>query len=272
MAVAASSPSVWLHADAYERYMGRWSRQVAPPFLNWLDRPPGQRWVDVGCGTGALSAAILARSAPAGVTGVDPSEGFLRKAREQLGDRVALRCASGDALPLVNGCSDVTVAALMLNFADRPQAVVSEMARITASGGVVAAYVWDYGGRMDLIRGYWEAARELDPGVDSQDTGPRVALCRPEPLARLFAQCGLVGVATQAVDVRLHFAHFDDYWQPFLGGQGPAPAHAMALPEARRDRLRDRLRERFAAGEGVAFELGARAWAVRGTVSARLRC
>jgi SAM-dependent methyltransferase len=264
---ASLAKPVWLHADAYERYMGRWSRQVAPPFLRWLDRPAGQRWVDVGCGTGALSAAVLARCAPARVTGVDPSEGFLRKAREQLGDRAELHCASGDALPLAGGCSDATVAALMLNFAADPAAVVKEMARVTAAGGCVAAYVWDYGGRMDLIRGYWDAARELDPTVQSQDTGPRVALCRPEALAALFEQCGLAQVATRAVDIAMHFANFDDYWQPFLGGQGPAPAHAMGLPAPQREQLRERLRQRFAARAGDAFELGARAWAVRGIVA-----
>jgi SAM-dependent methyltransferase len=267
MAAALEIKPAWQQADAYERYMGRWSRQVAPPFLRWLDRPADQRWVDVGCGTGALCAAILARCAPRGVTGVDPSEGFLRKAQEQLGGRVGLHCAAGEALPLASGCSDVTVAALMLNFAADPRAVVAEMARITAPGGCVAAYVWDYGGCMDLVRGYWEAAREQDPGVQTQDSGPRVALCRPEALTALFEQCGLTEVDSRAVDISLHFANFDDYWQPFLGGQGAAPAHAMALPAPQRERLRERLRQRFAP-TGDAFELAARAWAVRGVVAA----
>lgn len=265
MTTAETQPA-WRHADAYERYMGRWSRQVAPPFLRWLAPQSALRWLDVGCGTGALCAAILARCAPTSVVGIDPSEGFLRKAHEQLGERVRLECAAADALRLPDGAVDVTVSALMLNFAPDADAAVREMRRVTADGGIVAAYVWDYTGRMDLIRSYWDAARELDPTVQSQDTGARVAICRPEALAALFERGGLADVTTQGIEIALPFVNFDDFWQPFLGGQGPAPAHAMSLPEAARERLREMLRERLPPRADGSIELGARAWAVRGVV------
>lgn len=254
----------WRHAEAYERYMGRWSRQLAPPFLRWLGMPAGSRWLDVGCGTGALSAAILARCAPLAVTGVDPSEGFLRKAQEQIGDRVRLECASADALPLRDGQVDVTVSALMLNFAADPQAALAEMVRVTVAGGTVAAYVWDYAGRMDLIRTYWDAARALDPGVQSQDVGARVAICQPPALQALFEGAGLRAVATDAIDIPMDFASFDDYWQPFLGGQGPAPAHAMGLTPPARARLCELLRARLPQRADGSIRLAARAWSVRG--------
>jgi len=257
----------WRHADAYERYMGRWSRQVAPPFLQGLAAAPGRRWLDVGCGTGALSAAILARCAPAAVVGVDPSEGFLRLAREQLGERARLECAAADAMPfLPDAAVDITVSALMLNFAPDAGAALAEMARVTAPGGQVAAYVWDYAGRMDLIRLYWDAARELDPQVQSQDTGARVAICNPDALAALFAGAGLRDVRTQGIEIAMPFHDFDAYWQPFLGGQGPAPAHAMSLAEPARAALRERLRSRLPTRPDGSIELRARAWAVAGVV------
>ena len=142
----------WERGDPYEQYVGRWSRRVAPQFLSWLGIPAGHRWLDVGCGTGALSAAILDHCAPVSVIGVEPSEGFLDKAREQLGDRVLLRRGSAAEIPLDDDTVDVTVSGLVLNFVPNGRAAVSEMARVTAPGGTIAAYVWDYSGKMELMR------------------------------------------------------------------------------------------------------------------------
>lgn len=175
-------------------------------------------------------------------------------------------------MPLTDANSDVTVSALMLNFAPDAEAVVREMARVTEAGGMVAAYVWDYGGRMDMIRAYWDAARGLGSGLPAEDTGTHLALCCPDGLDALFTECGLLHVETQAIDIEMHFVSFDDYWQPFLGGQGPAPAHAAGLSEAQRARLREALRQRFAPRGDEAPTLAARAWAVRGTVPAQPRC
>ena len=257
----------WERGDPYEQYVGRWSRRVAPLFLSWLSIPAGRRWLDVGCGTGALAAAILDQCSPSSVAGVEPSEGFLEKARERLAGRVLLHRGSAAEIPLEAGSVDVTVSGLVLNFAPDPRAALAEMARVTVPGGTVGAYVWDYAGRMEMMRAFWDAAVELDPAAAAMDEGRRFPLCRPEALADLFALAGLRGVAVTALDIATHFSSFDDYWGPFLGGQGPAPAYAMALDAAARARLRDRIRERMPLRADGSISLTARAWAVRGTVA-----
>ncbi len=154
----------WERGDPYEQYVGRWSRRVAPQFLSWLNIPAGHRWLDVGCGTGPLSAAILDQCAPVSVIGVEPSEGFLEQAKAQLGNRVLLRRGSAAAIPLDDRAVEVTVSGLVLNFVPNGLAAVSEMARVTASGGTIAAYVWDYSGKMELIRHFWDAAVRAQSG------------------------------------------------------------------------------------------------------------
>src|SRR5512145_1244497 len=155
----------WERGSPYEQYVGRWSRRVAPVFLSWLSVPAGRRWLDVGCGTGALCAAIADRCSPASVAGVEPSEGFLRTAKENLAGRVALHQGSATAIPLGDASVDVVVSGLVLNFVADPRAALAEMARVTADGGTIAAYVWDYPGRMDLMRIFWDAAVDLDPAA-----------------------------------------------------------------------------------------------------------
>jgi ubiquinone/menaquinone biosynthesis C-methylase UbiE len=150
----ATTTDKWQSGDAYERYMGRWSRQLAPRFLRWLDVAPARRWLDVGCGTGALCSAILERCAPSALTGVDPSAGFLATARSRLPDHVELRQAPAAALPLADAAVDVTVSALVLNFVPDAAAALREMVRVTVPGGVVAGCVWSYADRMELIRSY----------------------------------------------------------------------------------------------------------------------
>ncbi len=257
----------WHGGDAYERYMGRWSRQVAPRFLDWLDAPPGRRWLDVGCGTGALCAAILAQCTPTAVTGVDPSAGFLASARGRLPADVALHQAAAGALPLPDAAVDLSVSGLVLNFVPDAHAALHEMVRVTAAGGTVAIYVWDYAERMDLIRRYWDAAAQVDPAARARDQGERFPLCRPQALTAAFEGVGLRQVTTSAIEIVLRFADFDDYWQPFLGGQGPAPAHAMSLDEASRERLRESLRASLPRQADGSLQLAARAWTARGTVA-----
>ena len=194
----------------------------------------GKRWLDVGCGTGALCASILDHCSPFSVVGVDPSEGFLEKAKEQLAGRVMLQRGSAAEIPLCDTSVDVTVSGLVLNFLPNPHAALSEMARVTVSGGTIGAYVWDYAGKMDLMRFFWDAAIELNPDAAAMDEGVRFPICRPGPLADLFASSGLQGVEVTAIDILTPFTDFEDYWRPFLGGQGPAPAYAMALDETAR--------------------------------------
>lgn len=256
----------WERGSPYERYVGRWSRQVAPGLLSWLDLPAGRWWLDVGCGTGALCAAILDQCAPAAVTGVEPSEGFLATARTNLAGRAALHLGSATAIPLADASVDVVVSGLVLNFLPDQRAALLEMARVVGSGGWIAAYVWDYAGGMEPMRFFWDAALELDPGAARLDEGVRFPLCRREALGELFAGAGLEDIATTSIEIPTPFADFDDYWQPFLGGQGPAPAYAMALSEGARLRLRDRIRVRLPIAADGSIALTAHAWAVRGRV------
>jgi SAM-dependent methyltransferase len=249
--------------------VGRWSRGVAPLFLSWLNIPPGRRWLDVGCGTGALCASIIDHCSPASVSGVEPSEGFLKTAKENLDGRVTFHQGNATAIPLDDTSVDVVVSGLVLNFVPEPRAALAEMARVTSNGGTIAAYVWDYSGKMELMRVFWDAAVELEPGAAKLDEGVRFPLCRPDALEKLFTEAGLQGVEVKAIDIPTPFANFDEYWQPFLGGQGPAPAYAMSLEETARARLRDRIRERLATEANGAILLTARAWAVRGTVTKR---
>ena len=258
----------WERGDPYEQYVGRWSRRVASPFLSWLNVPAGRRWLDVGCGTGALSAAILDECSPVSVVGLEPSEGFLEKAKGRLGARALLRRGSAEEIPLEDGSVDVTVSGLVLNFVPDGRAAVSEMARVTTAGGTIGAYVWDYAGTMELMRHFWDAAVELDPDAATLDEGARFPVCRPEALTGLFSGAGLRGTDVTAIDIATCFASFEDYWRPFLGGQGPAPAYAMALDATGRARLRDRVRARIPPQADGSVSLTARAWAVRATVAA----
>jgi SAM-dependent methyltransferase len=255
----------WEQGNPYARYMGRWSRALAPHFLDWLDVPDGLRWLDVGCGTGALTEAVVARCAPAEVIGVEPSAGFLSIARERLGNRATLVEGHASAIPLPDHAVDVVVSALVLNFVPDPRAGLQELRRVARPDGTIAACVWDYAGRMQMIRTFWDAAVELNPYAKSSDEGVRFPICNPDALVELFAQAGLIGIASTALEIETRFADFDDFWQPFLGGQGPAPAYLMALSEPDRLRLRDRLLERLPVREDGSIVLAARAWAVRGT-------
>jgi SAM-dependent methyltransferase len=261
-----SRKDVWASGAAYEPYVGRWSRLVAREFLAWLAMPPRAHWLDVGCGTGALSETLLQLVAPARLTGIDRSDGYVAYARQQVRDERA-RFMAGDAqhLPFDSGTYDSAVSGLVLNFVPQPQRAVAEMARVTRPGGNVACYVCDYAGEMQLMRYFWDAAVALDPAAGPLDEGQRFPLCRPEPLAALFRGVGLRGVAVRAIDVRTNFRDFDDYWSPFLGGQAPAPGYAMSLRNERRAGLRERIRATLPISTDGSISLIARAWAVRGS-------
>jgi SAM-dependent methyltransferase len=264
--MSSSPPSdAWASGAAYEPYVGRWSRLVAQEFLDWLALPPDCAWLDTGCGTGALSQTILQMAAPRNVTGVDRSADYLAYLRPLIADRRA-RAGVGDAqaLPLETSTYDAVVSGLVLNFIPQPRQAVREMARAARSGGVVAAYVWDYAGKMQLLRHFWNAAAALDPAASELDEGRRFPICQPAPLEELFQQAGLQHIVVKPIDISTDFRDFDDYWLPFLGGQGPAPGYAMSLSEERRAVLRDRLRGALPFALDGSIPLVARAWAVRG--------
>jgi SAM-dependent methyltransferase len=256
---------MWASGAAYEPYVGRWSRLVAREFLGWLAVPPAKRWLDVGCGTGALTATIVAIASPSHVDAVDASEGFVGYAREQVPDpRVRFGVADARALPSEDASYDAVVSGLVLNFVADPARAVEELVRVARARAPVALYVWDYAGRMELIRCFWDAAVALDAGARELDEGRRFLICRPEPLALLFRDTGLREIETRAIDVPTVFRDFDDYWTPFLGGMAPAPGYAMSLDERRRAALRERIRATLPTQPDGSIHLTARAWAVRG--------
>ena len=262
-----TSPSdTWASGAAYEPYVGRWSRLVAREFLAWLGAPDGGRWLDVGSGTGALSQTILETAAPRAVRGIDRSDGFVAFARAQVRDeRASFETGDAQALPVQTGEFDVAVSGLVLNFVPQPERMAAEMARAVRPGGTVAVYVWDYAGKMQLMRHFWNAAAALDPAAVALDEGRRFPVCQPGPLAQLWRGAGLAQVETRPIDIATDFKDFDDYWTPFLGGQGPAPGYALALSEERRAALRERLRAALPVAIDGSIPLVARAWAVRGT-------
>ena len=263
---ALARMDVWASGAIYETYVGRWSRLVAREFLTWLAVPPNRQWLDVGCGTGALSQTILHMAAPRTVLGVDRSAGFVEHGRSQITDqRVRFEVGDAQALPVESATYDVAVSGLMLNFCPQPQQVVNELARAIRPGGTASIYVWDYAGKMQFMRHFWRAAAALDPAAFDLDEGRRFPFCQPPALQALFQNAGLHAIEVKPIDIATDFRDFDDFWQPFLGGQGSAPGYAMSLSEERRNLLRDRLRDTLPFALDGSIPLVARAWAVRGS-------
>jgi ubiquinone/menaquinone biosynthesis C-methylase UbiE len=256
---------IWAVGDLYEPYVGRWSRLVARELLHWLAVPAGRDWLDVGCGTGALTQTIIAHANPRSVQAVDPSSSFIEYAKTHTqGDCATFTVGDAQSLPIETASVDVAVAGLVLNFVPEPGRAAREMARTVRTGGIVATYVWDYAGKMELMRYFWDAAVALNPEAYELDEGCRFPICRPAPLSELFTQAGLEEVAVRSLDVPTNFRDFDDYWSPFLGGLAPAPGYAMSLDPARRAALRERIRCNLPIAEDGTIHLMARAWAVRG--------
>ncbi len=255
------------HVAAYDAFMGRWSRLVAGPFVDWLSPRAGLRWLDVGCGTGALTSALFERAAPAEVRGLDASADYVAHLEAEL---AAAPCgfAQGDAqaLPFPDDAFDGAVSGLTLNQLEHPLAGVTEMTRVTRPGGTVGLYVWDFAAGMQLWRLFWDAAAELDPAAREAGRIDACSVCNPVALDALFKSAGLASVHGRPFDISTPFASFDELWQPFLRGEGRTPSYVRSLGDEARSRLRDRLRSTVPAARDGSIPLTARAWAVRGTV------
>jgi len=261
----ASVGDGWAIGAAYDAYMGRWSRSLAPAFVEWLEQPPRRHWLDVGCGTGALSAAICELGNPGSIVACDPSGPFIDYARDTLPDkRVNFELATAEHLPSREGGFDVVVSGLVLNFLAAPERALGAMRSRLSAEGCVAAYVWDYAGSMEFLSYFWEAALAQSSAASEFDERQRFASCSPAELAASFRAAGLEKVETTALDTTLRFANFDEYWQPFLGRTGPAPSYLASLEPAQRDGLKELLRERVGARHDRGIEFQVRAWAVRG--------
>jgi SAM-dependent methyltransferase len=265
MGMTDAPKEVWASGDSYELYVGRWSRLVAQEFIGWLALPEGSQWLDLGCGTGALSQTILNLANPKKVKGIDRSEGFLESARNRINDsRADFEVGDAHALPVESEAYDAAVSGLVLNFVPQPSQMVYEMRRAVHKNGMVALYVWDYAGKMQLMRHFWNAARALDPSAYDLDEGRRFPICNPGGLTDLFQKTGLSQIEVRAIDISTDFKDFDDYWFPFSGGQGPAPSYTMSLSEERRTQLRERIYNSLPFALDGSIPLVARAWAIRG--------
>ncbi len=256
----------WSSAAAYESYIGRWSRPVAREFVHWLAVPADKTWLDVGCGNGALTETLFEIASPRYIVGTDSSNEYVGYLRQHLTDlRLCFDIGDAQELHFYDEFYDNAVAGLLLNFLSEPRQAIAEMARVTKTEGTVAAYVWDYSGDMQMLRRFWDAAVELDPAARELDEGIRFKICLPETMAELFRAVGLKHVATHLIDVPTVFRDFDDYWIPFLGGQGPAPSYVASLNEEHRTALREKVRAALPLADNGSISLVARAWAVRGT-------
>ena len=254
----------WGGSAAYDQYMGRWSRLVARRYLRDLSTPGGLSWLDIGCGTGALTQAVAAICEPRHLIGIDRSEGFVRAIQAESSEPpIPVVVAGADALPIETGTVDVAASGLALNFMAEPEEAIHEWRRVVRPAGIISAYVWDYADRMEFIRAFWDAAASIDPAAESLDEGRRFPLCSPSRLAGLFERAGLRNVEVWGVEVPTEFRDFDDYWAPFLAGQGPAPTYVSSLGEKARTALRDAIRAGLDDGRGGPIRMVARAWSVR---------
>jgi SAM-dependent methyltransferase len=244
-------------AEAYDAFMGRYSRPLAPQLADLAGVHGGQLALDVGSGPGALTSELVARLGAPAVTAVDPSTPFVEAVLARH-PGITARQASAEQLPFADDAFDVALAQLVVHFMTDPVAGLREMARVTRPNGVVAACVWDHGGQQGPLRYFWQAARELDPGVDDES---RLAGVREGHLVELFGAAGLREVVPATLSVRVEHASFDEWWEPFTRGVGPAGAHVNRLSAGEQARLRERARA-LLPDEPIVIE--ARAWAVRG--------
>ena len=246
-------------AEAYDRFMGRHSVHLSPQLADLAGIEPGQRVLDVGCGPGALTAELVARLGADAVTAVDPSEPFVDAARARH-PGVVVAQAAAERLPFADGRFDAALAQLVVHFMDDPVTGLREMARVTFEGGVVAASVWDLAGGRAPLSPLWDAARSLDREARDELDRPGTGEGR---LPKLFRQAGLQDVREEAHTASSEFATFEEWWEPYTFGVGPAGGYVARLDDEARSRLRDACRARLPEAP---FTLTSRAWAVRGTV------
>jgi len=251
--------------EAYNAFVGRYGPQLAVELTAFAGVRPGQRALDVGCGTGALTTALAELLQPENVSAVDPSEPFVEACRKRA-PGVEVVVAAAESLPFADSAFDVTLSQLVVNFMRDTEAGVREMARVTRPGGVVASCVWDYAGEMTLLRSFWDAAHDVDPsGAADADEAAVMRWCREGELAELWRSSGLEDVRSGSLVVSASYTSFEDLWWPLPAGAGPAGAFCKSLDADTQAALHDALRRRLGAGDDP-FELTARAWAVAGTV------
>jgi len=262
---------MFANAEAYDRFMGRWSRLVAPRLVDFARLPEQGRMLDVGSGTGALAFAMAQRHHEARILGIDPSKEYVAYAvqRNPYPDRAGFEVGDAQRLHFDRATFDGAASLLVFNFIPDPIKALSELRRVVKPGGGISAAVWDYSSGMRMLRIFWDAAVSVDQDAEKSDER-HMPLCRAGELSALWRQGGLDHVQEQAIDIEMRFESFADYWEPFLLGQGPAGSYARRLGPAKLNDLRHEvIRLLGLSGEKAPFALPARVWAVRGGVSSR---
>jgi SAM-dependent methyltransferase len=259
-------------AEAYERFMGRWSRLVAPQLVDFTDVPDRGRLLDVGSGTGALAFALAERKPQVHVRGIDPSEAYVAYAnsRNAYTDRVSFEEGDAQQLRFADASFDASLSLLVFNFIPDPRKALQEVRRVTKPGARISAAVWDYGDGMRMLRAFWDGAVSIDAKAETLDE-KHMPLCRAGELPELWQQGGLENVHEQPQTVTMRFESFADYWDAFLLGQGPAGAYVRSIGRDQVRALRREVKSRVSpSAENSPFSLSARVWSVCGTVPRRL--
>jgi trans-aconitate methyltransferase len=255
----------WGSGIAYERFMGRWSTLVAHKFLSWLDIAPARTWLDVGCGTGALTRLILESYQPREIIAIDSSADFISHAQcSVINPSVHFKVGMAQSLDFDSNSIDISVSGLVLNFVPQPKDAILEMLRVTRPGGTIGVFLWDYADGMQFLRYFWDAAVEIDDNAREHDEGIRFPVCRKGQLESLVKEAGLRQVEATGIEIKTVFQNFDDYWQPFLGNVGAAPRFLMSMDQKYRQKLEDKLRASLPINDDGSISLDARAWAVKG--------
>lgn len=260
-------PNMFGDAEAYERFMGRWSRLVAPRLAEFTALPQHGRLLDVGSGTGSLAFAIAGRKSQARVLGIDPSQEYVAYAasRNAFPERVRFEVGDAQQLRFPDASFDAALSLLVFNFIPNPKKALLELRRVTKPRGRISAAVWDYGAGMRMLRVFWDAVVPLDSAAEKLDE-KHMPLCRAGELSALWKEAGLRNIREQPIDIKMRFASFADYWDPFLLGQGPAGAYLHRLDRERLQALRDEVKRRLSlSAESAPFVLPGRVWAVCGT-------
>jgi ubiquinone/menaquinone biosynthesis C-methylase UbiE len=254
--------------EAYDWRVGRWSQVVGRSFVDWLGFPPGLRWLEIGCGAGALSRAILEKGDPGKLIGIDPSDEDLAQTRQMLRDgRAEFQLGVMEALPYPDGSFDVIAAGLVFNFVKDAPLAFGEMRRVTVPGSCVAGYVWDFAGEMQVVRRFWDAAIAVDGAAALADQAAIFPFCKPEQLRQLFIDSGLRNVGVQPISATARFPDFATYWCALMAEDWTGGRFVSALPEIDRQAIRKRLYESLPLQDDGSFVLTARAWAARGTTT-----
>ncbi|WP_291730651.1 class I SAM-dependent methyltransferase [Leisingera sp. F5] len=264
--VKTSDFDAWSAGQSYEHYMGRWSRKIAEEFVDWIAPPADSEWLEIGCGTGALTQTILSPAAPRSILATDQSADFVSHAAADNRDsRARFAVANAVQIPVTDASVDVAVSALVMNFISDKKLALAEMRRVLRPDGLLAFYVWDYPGRgMGFIDAFWKAAAEIDPSAAEMDEGARFPFCQKDGLAEICQDAAIVCTDIAAIEVETRFPDFESFWHPFTLGAGPAPGYCSNLPEKRRQQLKELLAAKL--GEDGPITLPARAWAVKANV------